>query len=59
MEFKIEIWTKNKETGYNSIINHIVVNEFNVEEFAISKYLKENTIDDRFEYSAHLNEIID
>ena len=60
MKYKIDIWKKNKETGEYKIEISFEINESNIEEFALTQYLKDNesSIDNRFEYSAQLDEII-
>ena len=58
MKHKISIWKKNKEAGSAIIEAHLEINEFNIEDYALTKYLDEHRTDDRFEYSARLDETI-
>ncbi len=58
MEHKFLIWAKNKKTGKSHIVNHSVMFEEEIEAAALKAYEDWHDADDRFEYSARLDQTI-
>ena len=54
IKHKVDIWTFNKETNFNTIITSIEIDEWDIEKLAVSKYLENHTEDEQLIYSGNL-----
>jgi len=58
MKHKIDIWKKNKVSGYTTIEAHLVLTEDDIENAALNKHIDSHNIDDECEYWARIDETI-
>ena len=60
MKHKIDIWAKHKLTGRSHIAGHSEIDESDIEELALNKYIEGRTMlqEDVFEYYTRLDETI-
>ena len=57
MKLTIDIWAKNKDTGSFHIADKIIIDESDIEDYAIEKYKGKHFggLRDNFEYSARID----
>ena len=58
MKIKIDIWKRNKISGFNFISHHMVLTDEDIEQLAIDKYIHDYDTDEGFEYSASIDQTI-
>ena len=58
MKIKIDIWKKNKISGFQTIGHHMVLTDEDIEQLALEKYNQDYGLNEECEYSASIDETI-
>ena len=58
MKIKIDIWKRNKISGFQTITHHMVLTDEDIEQLALEKYNQDYGANEECEYSARIDETI-